>query len=288
MTRNVICLTIFLAGGCRHWFDEECEDTGTTTTTVTTGDTGSTGTTQTGDTGSTGTTDTGTVCVPVAEVCDGLDQNCDGVPDDGLDFTYYTDADGDGYGDAAAPVVLACDQLAGPGLVLDSTDCDDTNILVYPGAHEDDSNLIDDNCDGVVDECGAGYSRLWGQYVGPVGSTNVVVSGEVYDPAGNVIRAMSPFVDGVDGWTVDSSVVGQVTFSNDTCMSDLDWPYFSASFTGVGTYSCVGDANPTYTAFGTWAFEEDGVTMATVYVNNWETPTGFPFGYGGGCEVKVQ
>jgi hypothetical protein len=35
------------------------------------------------------------------EVCNGIDDDCNGLTDDGLTFvTYYADADGDGYGAA--------------------------------------------------------------------------------------------------------------------------------------------------------------------------------------------
>ena len=88
------------------------------------------------------------------EVCDAVDNNCDGAVDDAdsaLDLstatTFYTDADTDGYGDLAAPV-QACLQPA--GAVTTSTDCDDTAAAVHPGAGEV-CNDIDDDCDGTVD-----------------------------------------------------------------------------------------------------------------------------------------
>ncbi|MDP2306836.1 MAG: putative metal-binding motif-containing protein [Pseudomonadota bacterium] len=82
------------------------------------------------------------------EVCDGLDNNCDGTVDEGVNQTWYADADGDTYGDLEAPT-LSCDRPLGS--VPDSTDCDDTTSNAYPGNAEV-CDEIDNNCDGSVDE----------------------------------------------------------------------------------------------------------------------------------------
>ena len=84
------------------------------------------------------------------EVNDGIDNNCDGQVDEGFGggFTYYRDADGDGYGD---PGVTQVSTTMPSGYVTDNTDCDDTNSLVNPGAAEINDG-IDNNCDGQVDE----------------------------------------------------------------------------------------------------------------------------------------
>lgn len=62
--------------------------------------------------------------------------------------TYYADNDNDGYGNAVA-VLEGCNPIA--GYVINSNDCDDANGDVYPDATEI-CNLLDDNCDGLVDE----------------------------------------------------------------------------------------------------------------------------------------
>ncbi|MEA3325288.1 MAG: putative metal-binding motif-containing protein, partial [Euryarchaeota archaeon] len=67
------------------------------------------------------------------EVCNGIDDNCDGQIDEGVMTTYYGDADGDGYGDPEN-ATEACS--APDGYVTDNTDCDDTNADVNPGATE--------------------------------------------------------------------------------------------------------------------------------------------------------
>ncbi|RJP21650.1 MAG: hypothetical protein C4520_09435, partial [Candidatus Abyssobacteria bacterium SURF_5] len=82
--------------------------------------------------------------IPADEVCDGLDNNCNSLVDDGLQFlTYYRDADGDGYGNAAV-TTEAC--ALPSGHVADSTDCNDSNEFVNPGMSEAYCNDIDDDC----------------------------------------------------------------------------------------------------------------------------------------------
>ncbi len=83
-----------------------------------------------------------------AEVCDGMDNDCDGQIDEGLSNTYYADSDGDGYGDPNASI-MACS--APSGYVTDDTDCDDTDAAVNPLATEVCDGM-DNDCDGQIDE----------------------------------------------------------------------------------------------------------------------------------------
>ncbi|MFH1466700.1 MAG: MopE-related protein [Pseudomonadota bacterium] len=84
------------------------------------------------------------------EVCNGLDDDCDGTADNGaLDAaTFYADADADGFGDPSSPTA-AC--AAPSGHVEDDTDCDDTDDGVHPDAVET-CDGADEDCDGAVDE----------------------------------------------------------------------------------------------------------------------------------------
>ncbi len=83
------------------------------------------------------------------EVCDGLDQNCDGSVDEGLDLTpYWIDGDGDGFGASNQPSELLCESR--DGWVTNGDDCDDTRDDVLPGAI-DICDTLDNDCDGAAD-----------------------------------------------------------------------------------------------------------------------------------------
>jgi hypothetical protein len=89
------------------------------------------------------------------EVCDGDDQNCDGVADDGLIFTqYYADTDLDGFGDVGE-VAVDCQPV--PGYILDSTDCDDSNAETYPGTAPNESDPSACYKDDDEDDFGDSY-----------------------------------------------------------------------------------------------------------------------------------
>lgn len=87
----------------------------------------------------------------VAEVCDSVDNNCDGVIDaDAIDrATWYIDDDGDGHGDPLR-AVQACIQPV--GAVDNSSDCLPHDETGFPGAAELNADQIDNDCDGMVDE----------------------------------------------------------------------------------------------------------------------------------------
>ncbi|MFM7203432.1 MAG: putative metal-binding motif-containing protein [Myxococcota bacterium] len=89
------------------------------------------------------------------ELCNGIDDNCNGTKDEGVSSTtYYADADGDGFGNKNVSTTT-CNPPA--GYVTSNTDCDDTSNTIYPGATET-CNGKDDDCDLTSDEEGAANS----------------------------------------------------------------------------------------------------------------------------------
>jgi hypothetical protein len=94
------------------------------------------------------------------ELCNGIDDDCDGVVDPGTSVdapTWYADLDFDGYGDDDS-MMAACDP--GPGWVAVGGDCDDSTNAVSPAATEV-CNGIDDDCDGTIDTTGGAEIPTW-------------------------------------------------------------------------------------------------------------------------------
>jgi len=97
----------------------------------------------------------GSVHPESVEVCNGLDDDCDGAvdePDADDAFTWYPDLDRDSYGDVSDPVD-ACYQPSGH--VSPRGDCDDADPGVHPGASEPRDG-IDNDCNGVIDDAPPG------------------------------------------------------------------------------------------------------------------------------------
>jgi hypothetical protein len=89
----------------------------------------------------------------VAELCNSIDDDCDGKADNGFTpVLLVTDADGDGYGTSQGMSMIGCPPV--PGFATTFDDCNDTDAAVNPGAMEL-ANGRDDNCNGKVDDAGA-------------------------------------------------------------------------------------------------------------------------------------
>ncbi len=163
-----------------------------------------------------------------AEVCDGIDQNCDGQADEGVLLTYYTDGDADGYGSGEVP---AC--TAPTGSSTEGGDCDDSNPDISPAAAEI-CDGADNNCDGQVDD-GATDAPTWyadqdGDGAGDPGTSTVdcaqpagFVSGntDCNDQEADIHPGASEICDGVDN-NCDGSTDGSDAIDLSTWYADQD------------------------------------------------------------------
>ncbi len=176
------------------------------------------------------------------EYCDEVDNDCDGEIDeaDALDTnTWYPDADGDGFGDAADKGTAAC--AAGSDQVLDNTDCDDSDATINPDATEvcDDAGT-DEDCDGLADDAddstdassmtswhpdvdGDGYGDMYTSTDSCTAPSGYIEDDtDCDDSSGDVNPGVAEFCDGLDNDCdgladdADSSVLGQSTWYADS------------------------------------------------------------------------
>jgi hypothetical protein len=96
------------------------------------------------------------------EICDSIDNNCDGDTDgaDATDaLTWYLDLDGDGYGDPDGVSVVSC-TVESADFVANDDDCNDDDDGVSPDEDEV-CDGIDNDCDDEVDEDDATDAYTW-------------------------------------------------------------------------------------------------------------------------------
>lgn len=110
--------------------------------------------------GGTDCDDTDPLVNPVAsEVCDGVDNDCNGLVDDAPrdPLTWFLDGDGDGFGDDGR-TAEGCEAPAAHVGV--GGDCDDNRVEVNPAEEEVCDDGLDNDCSGDSPEC-----RLEGAYL---------------------------------------------------------------------------------------------------------------------------
>ena len=86
-----------------------------------------------------------------SEVCDGVDQDCDGLVDEGVAGVFYADTDGDGVGDPLVVYDAGCGGSAPSGFVATSGDCQDDDPTSASCDELDCDDGADDDADGLAD-----------------------------------------------------------------------------------------------------------------------------------------
>ena len=122
-----------------------------------------------------------------SEVCNGFDDNCNGMTDESLPTSiYYPDCDADNFGQSALPSPRGCaPPMMAPSCTMPSPtaqwvttagDCNDAAPSINPGATEA-CNGIDDNCNGMIDE-GVSHSSYYpdcdGDHFGDITATGTM------------------------------------------------------------------------------------------------------------------
>ena len=96
---------------------------------------------------------------PIAEeVCDGIDNDCDGNLDNDVMLRFYEDSDTDGFGNPSV-FTDSCEEIE--GFILDSSDCDDADSASHPGA-EEVCDGADNDCNALIDD---NVLNLWVWYL---------------------------------------------------------------------------------------------------------------------------
>ncbi|MFN0188380.1 MAG: MopE-related protein, partial [Bacteroidia bacterium] len=229
------------------------------------------------------------------EVCNLIDDDCDGLIDEGVLLTFYADLDGDLWGDASSSI-QACS--APVGYVVDNNDCNDGNASIYPGATEL-CNLIDDDCDGIVDN---NIVITLGTITGQSQACIPIINGSAVYTAPNAPGVTNYFWSVPNGmtitsgqgtttlsvsWTaqaVHSGINGQLSLNASTTCGIVIPSVLTIDFNYAAPVTPASVSGPSKICPGNVAvYSIANVARASIY--NWTTPAGVSIVSGQGTNV---
>lgn len=134
------------------------------------------------------------------EICDNADNDCNGSadpPGTAGEQNWWTDGDGDGYGDELAVPTTAC--FAPADTADNADDCDDQDDTVNPLQAETCNDGLDNDCDGTANTCVPPASlslsatqERFGSYPGDRAGTALATGGDVNGDGNQDIVVGSP------------------------------------------------------------------------------------------------
>lgn len=161
-------------------------------------------------------------------------------------YVFYPDNDLDGYGTSDNSITVECN-IPPTGYANNTEDCDDMVPTVHPGANES-CNMIDDNCNGQVDENGCdtdgdGYAANQGD----CNENNNAIYPGAFEACNGIDDNCDNIVDNV---IVCPTPTGLNTSSIEATTVNISWNLLPCAVNYV--YRIRGKINGSWTVYGPW------------------------------------